>query len=164
MGQINLPVLNRVGYSNYWDSVWDNCYSYQKEFNKDIFLKNLLILILDDRILYSSFFNSNKLNNFIFNKNLKFSNFIDNNTIAFGSFSKKNLPFFHSKIWYIKYQNWLLVSLFIYNVINKVSPHFTENSLNNTKTYYRYYNFLYYLNNNTFKKYNNLSKCYNSFN
>lgn len=164
MGQINLPILNRVGYSNHWDSVWDNCYSYQKEFNKDIFLKNILTLILDDRILYSSFFSSNKLNNFIFNKKFKFSSFIDNNVITFGGFSKKNLPFFHSKIWYIKYQNWLLVSLFIYNVINKINPYFVETSLNSTKSYYKYYNFLYYLNSNTFKKYNNLSKYNNSFN
>jgi len=164
MGQINLPVLNRTGYSTFWDSNWDNYYNYQKEFNKNIFLKNLLILILDDRILYSSFFNSKKLNNFIYNKSLKFSNYFDNRTIIFGNFSKKNLPFFHSKIWYIKYQNWLLISLFIYNIINKINIPLYENSTTSYKLYYKYYNFLYFLNTNTFKGYKDLSKEYNYFN
>jgi hypothetical protein len=164
MGQINLPILNRVGYYNHWDSIWDNQYNYRKEFSKDIFLKNILILILDDRVLYSSFFNSNKFNISNFNKNLKFSTFLDNYKVNFTILAKKNLPFFHSRIWYIQYQEWLLVSLFIYNVINKTNVFFNESNLPNTKLYYRYYNFLYFLNNNLLKKYSNLSYFYNNFN
>ena len=164
MGQINLPILNRTGYCNYWDSVWDNYYNFKKGFNKDIFLKNILILILDDRILYSSFFNSDKLYKYVFNKNLKVINYTKEHTNVFNTLKKKNLPFFHSKIWYIKYQNWLLVSLFIYNVINKTSNYIIETNKTSTREYSKYYNFLYYLNINTIKNYSNLSKYSNIFN
>lgn len=164
MGQINLPVLNRVGYSSFWESLWENYYSYSKEFNKNLFFKKILILLLNDRIIYGNYFYSKKLNNFIFKKSTFLVSFDKNYNFFFESITSKNLPFFYSKLWYIKYQNWLLVSLFIYNILNKLKHKENNFVTNRINIFNKYYNFLYFLNKSFLNSYLYSTKFSNKFN
>jgi len=157
MGQLNLPVLNRVGYKMYWNSVWDSCYSYRKEFNKNFFLKAVLMLLLSDRLLYGSFFLSKKFNFFLDKKKLNFSNFTINSSEEFMELAKKNIPCFYSRIWYIKYQSWVLITLFIYSAKVQRQKFFKKNIFKKNKIYFCYYNYLYFLKNNFNNKYNILA-------
>lgn len=158
MGQINLPLLNRTGNSIFWNSLWDNKYSFSKNFKKNVFLKNILLFILNDRILYNSFFISKKFDKLQLEKQntmkFKITNFLDNSAVYFNLLANKNLPFFHNKVWYIKYQNWLLITLFIYNV---VVSHLNLND-NQFKKFIKFYNFFYFLKVNSYKNYENYNK------
>lgn len=64
MGQISYPVLNRFGYSMYWNDMWDSLYSYNRFLLKSLFLN----------FFFSDFFNFYLSLNFFF-----FSNFFEKN-------------------------------------------------------------------------------------
>lgn len=64
MGQISYPVLNRFGYSMYWNNMWDSLHMYNRFFLKSLFLTSF----------FSDFFNFYLSLNFFF-----FSNFFEKN-------------------------------------------------------------------------------------
>ena len=112
MGQTSLPVLNRSGYYSFWDKSWDNQFKYQsflikflylesfflKFFKSRFFLKKLLILKKNrqKKIYFFKNFAAKPI------KNLK------------KGLSKLNAQVCTSKIWILKYQNWLVLSMYIY--------------------------------------------------
>lgn len=115
MGKINLPLLNRVGYSIFWDSNWENFFNYTNNLNKNLFIKSLLFLLLDDKIIYNFYFLSNSFC-FLKKKNV---DFFKNAFINNGLKKIKSYPFFNSKLWYFKYQKWCIIIFFFYNISSK---------------------------------------------
>ena len=108
--------------------------------------------------MYNSFFISKKFDKLHLEKQntmkFKITNFLDNSAVYFNLLANKNLPFFHNKVWYIKHQNWLLITLFIYNVV------VSHLNLNDTqfKKFIKFYNFFYFLKVNSYKNYENYNK------
>jgi hypothetical protein len=163
MGQLNLPILNRTGYNMYWGSIWDNCYSYSKEFNKNLFIKNILILLLNDRLLYRSFFLSKKFNKFFSKKNINFSNFIINDLSEFSDIARRTIPCFYSRVWYMKYQSWTLISLFIYSTKIQRQKFLNKKIEKKFKLHFSYYNYLYFLKNDFNTRYSIFSDNIDNF-
>lgn len=164
MGRISSPCLNKVGYSMFWNSMWDNKHNFSKLLNEDEFL----------RICVPLFFEDNLSNDLVLY--LKKSKFLDLSLRKYEVFSKgsKNIHIykyfksdkfymFFSKIWILKYQGWIIIYIFIYiPVFNKFLLN-KEKNLNNNFSYYSiFFNYYYnliklnysggYLKNNFFLK------------
>ena len=102
MGQSSLPVLNKVGISMRWEASFDNLINFKKTLLSDIFLKKFFDYIFEDKIIfifYKFFF-------FKFEKFKKLKDVLKK--------KKKKLPIYCSKIWFLKYQQWIVVSTYIY--------------------------------------------------
>ncbi len=104
MGLISLPYLNKIQDSNYWNNVWDSKLLYKKYLYLSLFLyKFLNILFLDYslNILSKNILTTNIKKGYIFN-NVK-------NKI-------KNKKYILGKLWILKYQNWFIVVINIFNI------------------------------------------------
>lgn len=66
MGQISYPILNRFGYSMYWNNMWDNTVNFNKFFLKTFFLNNVIFNFFNLYLTLNLFFLTNH-----FVKNLK---------------------------------------------------------------------------------------------
>lgn len=157
MAQISIPMSNKVGYSMYWSSMWDNKINYSRSLKEDIYLNQFIPLIFNDKI-------SNKiLKTLDFNKiDLKNSLMKYNIHIKSYNLDKKNfykylkninkVNFFKSKIWILKFQKWIIIYFFIYlPYFNKfkrkiyknvfIKKNFKYNNLNNFISLYKKANF-----------------------
>ena len=131
MGQSGISMLNKTGYSMFWNSMWDNKISYNRHFKEDIFLNKFFLLG----------FNDNLSNNFISEfKNLKKnSKFTTNQNINLNKVNLKNyllnlnkIEYFSSKLWVFRYQNWLILYHFIFITNSNKN---NNNIFNNTNLY-----------------------------
>lgn len=102
MGQSSLPVLNKVGISMRWDASFDNLINFKKTLLSDIFLKKFFDYIFEDKVIFIFY-------KFFFSKFEKFKKLKD----IFKK-KKKRVPIYCSKVWFLKYQNWLVLSTYIY--------------------------------------------------
>lgn len=144
MGQTNLPLLNRVGYFLFWDSVWEDFFNYARSLREDFFIKNLINIILIDRIIFSKFFFSFKFYKFLNNYSSSFFLNFESFYMLRNSFKKlavRSIPVYFSKIWFIKFQNWCFVSMYIYKPIVSIP---TNNFLNLDLSYNFFKNALFY--------------------
>jgi len=123
MGQINLPVLNRTGYSTFWQSVWDEKHNFNRSFKEDYLIRAILPFFFFDRISKKKqfiHFNTIKSSNIL--KTLDYwSNFTEPNIlyqkILFYFKRKKKIPYFILKIWILKFHSWLIVLFSIYSPV-----------------------------------------------
>ena len=124
MGQVTLPVINRKGYSDIWESSWINNSIHTNLINEDIFIKNFLKIFLKN---WASFAHLNKAT---FSKQLKKKNFrkerfifydyvrhviLEQNLVEF--FRKKNLkkfPYYTAKIFVAKFSSWIIIYTYVY--------------------------------------------------
>lgn len=115
MVQKSSPFINKSGYSMFWNSMWDSKNNFSKNLQKDFFIKNFINSFFSDfshnQILYN-FKNNHQLNNYInlkYNFNLKNKNYL--NVFLKNNFTQDlNL----SKIWFFKYQKWIIIFFFIF--------------------------------------------------
>lgn len=121
MGQISLPVLNRTGFSMFWQSVWDDKLNFKRTLNEDLFLKHIFPKIFIDRISSKTFFvtplalhNCSALvvydewNSFNYRKNYDLSNL--SRLVV-----KKPQIRYPFKLWIIRFQNWVCLFFCIYS-------------------------------------------------
>lgn len=115
MGQINMPMLNKVGYSMFWDSMWDNKINYTRSFKEDIYLKRFIILIFDDCISSNTIkFYNKKYSKLILNT-YRIPTRLKSNKELYSYLIKNNkVVFYNSKVWVLKYQKWVVLYLYIY--------------------------------------------------
>lgn len=115
MGQSSIPMLNKVGYSMFWNSMWDNRVLYTKFIKEDLYFNDFFKLIFNDN-LSINLFNLKKLKkNKYIKKNL--IQFIDNtNNIKLMKYLNSNnkINYTQSKLWILKYQKWIIFYQFIY--------------------------------------------------
>lgn len=121
MGQSSLPVLNKVGISMRWEASFDNLINFKKTLLSDIFLKKFFDYIFEDKIVfifYKFFF-------FKFEKFKKLKDILKK--------KKKRIPIYCSKVWFLKYQQWVVISTYIYipKVFLKKSLKFKKIKVNN---------------------------------
>ena len=64
MAQISIPMSNKVGYSMFWNSMWDNKINYTRSLKEDIYLNRFVNLVFEDNISANTlkFFNKKYLN------------------------------------------------------------------------------------------------------
>ncbi len=115
-----MPIMNKTGYSMYWNSMWDDKLNYTRSFKEDIFVRIFFYLFIeggytflfrykinnvDDHLNYLK----NKYNLHILKKKKEEDNF---NLIT--NYSNNTEPY-TSKIWLLKYQGWVIFYFFIYS-------------------------------------------------
>lgn len=119
MAQISIPMSNKVGYSMFWNSMWDSKINFSRSLKEDIFLKNFIPLIFNDKISSKilktlSFEDLNKKNVFEkYNLHIRTKNFKKNLFFKYISDLNKT-NYFNSKIWVLKYQKWIIIYFFMY--------------------------------------------------
>lgn len=116
MGQSSISMLNKVGYSMFWGSMWDNKIIYNRLLKEDIFIDKFFDFIFTDN-LSVNIFNIKKINA---NKHVKSLNFgfnVSNKSSLYLYKYLKNsnkVKYFNSKVWVLKYQNWVIIYNFLY--------------------------------------------------
>jgi len=120
MGRISMPMMNKTGYSMYWNSMWDDKLNYSRAFKEDILIKIFFNLFIEGGY---TFVIRHKIKNFDLHLKMlknrynlhilkkkkdetRFNYFID---------PKKNIKSFLSKVWLLKYQNWIVFYFFVYS-------------------------------------------------
>lgn len=115
MGQISIPMLNKVGYSMYWNSMWDNKVDFSRALKEDIYLNKFVPLIFNDsissKILKYSKKNVKDLNTDYYNIQIKTKT---KHQIFLFLLKNSKLNFYCSKLWILKYQNWIIIYFFMY--------------------------------------------------
>ena len=121
MGQINLPLLNRTGYSVFWQSCFDDKLNYRKVMHSSILSKNIVKFFFRDKLSRNFFFFKKKkiFNMFKYNNehlyelsNIKFKK-IFNNIELLSLYNHKykflrevkSIPSYNTKLYFIKYNN-----------------------------------------------------------
>ncbi len=128
MGQSSLPILNKVGVSMRWDSSFDNLLNFKKTVLSDIFLKKFFDFVFEDKFVFIFY-------KFFFSKNVRFKKFND-----ILKKKKKRIPIYSSKIWFLKYQSWVIISFYLYipKVFLKKSLKLKKFKINNNFSFYKY--------------------------
>lgn len=162
MGQSSISMLNKVGYSMYWSSMWDSKVLYSKNLKEDLFFNRFFDLIFNDNVSINSLNLKNKKNFFLNKYNIEIDE--KNNSLIKYLSNENRIKFTSSKIWILKYQKWIIFYKFIYinNFENKQKLIKNVSYGDNFFYFYRFYNrsfkrinlnfFLYksFLNNNIF--------------
>lgn len=145
MGQISIPMSNKVGYSMYWNSMWDNKINYSRSLKEDIYLNRFIILVFEDCIstkiikFYNKSYSNLVLNKYNFHT--KISNKKDFNNYLL---KINKVTFYSSRLWILKYQKWIVLYFFIYlPVFNrlKIKNILYKDNFSNDKNLYNLYNF-----------------------
>lgn len=129
MGQSSLPILNKVGVSMRWDSSFDNLLNFKKTMLSDIFLKKFFDFVFEDKFIFIFY----KL---FFSKNNKFKKIRD-----VLKKKKKRIPTYCSKIWFLKYQGWVVISFYLYipKVFLKKSIKLKNFKINNNFSFLKFF-------------------------
>ena len=115
-----MPIMNKTGYSMYWNSMWDDKLNYTRSFKEDIFIKFFFYLFIEGGYTFlfrykikdindHLNFLKSKYNLHILKKKREEDNF--NLVVDYSSFSES----YTSKIWLLKYQGWVIFYFFIYS-------------------------------------------------
>ena len=105
----------------YWNNSWVNFFNKKIFFNKTLFFENIFLLLFSDKIF--NFFFLKKLDNFkettLFKKFLltKIKNStkqLTNNDKRFKKTIKKKVKYNFTRIWFIKYSSYILLSTFVF--------------------------------------------------
>lgn len=119
MGQITLPVLNRKGYSSMWENSWDNKKQYSNLFIEDLFVDKYTVNMY-------RYINSNSCNLLDFYKPIDYKyytrlRFLEKEEVLTKKMlselifkNTKKSPSYFSKLYIIKYNNWIILNMFVY--------------------------------------------------
>ena len=145
MGQISIPMSNKVGYSMYWNSMWDNKINYTRSLKEDIYLNRFILLVFEDCISSKiiKFYNKN-YSTAILNK-YNFHTRIPNKNEFNRYLTKINkITFYSSRLWILKYQKWIILYFYIYlPTFNrlKIKINLVEKNTTVSDNIYNLYNF-----------------------
>lgn len=115
-----MPIMNKTGYSMYWNSMWDDKLNYTRSFKEDVFIKFFFYLFIEGGYTFlfrykikdindHLNFLKSKYNLHILKKKKEEDNF--NLVVDYSNFSES----YTSKIWLLKYQGWVIFYFFIYS-------------------------------------------------
>jgi len=116
LGQKSYPILNRLGYSMYWDSMWDNIKLFSLMWRKNKIVSDYVKGFISDKYFQKFQFikgrNKIDLRSSIFSNKYKLF-FLNPNDLSFSRSFKSN-PMFTSKTWLFVYQRWVIVKIFLF--------------------------------------------------
>ena len=141
MGQMSIPMLNKVGYSMYWDSMWDNKVNYTRNLKDSIFLNKFMDLFLMDdisiNIVDKKLISKKILEKYDFPL-YKFNKSVNNKIL----FKRNNHQKYTSKTWIFRYQKWIILYCFLYsskyNILKKVDIYKKKKVYYNNNLFYIY--------------------------
>ena len=123
MGQVTLPVLNRKGVYDVWYNTWNVKQSFSTLLSEDEFLKNFFKIFLSNWVSANHLLKQKNFNNKIslvkkqrIKKYFSFLNKYDSkeyNKVLKTIFFKK-FPYYVSRLYIIKYDNWVVLYVYIY--------------------------------------------------
>ena len=119
MAQISIPVSNKVGYSMYWNSMWDSKINFSRSLKEDIYLRQFIPLIFNDKVS-TKILKTIKYKNFLkvfrsdkYNLHLKIGGLNRNDFYKYVK-NLNHINMYSSKVWIFKYQKWVIIYFFIY--------------------------------------------------
>lgn len=104
MGQPSLPLLNKVGYSTYWNSSWYNSTCYKKLLSFDLFFKNFFFFFFSEKLILIFIKRS-----FSAIKILELTDLLDEDEEE-----EKPIPTYISSTWFLHFQGWVILSMYLY--------------------------------------------------
>lgn len=120
-----MPIMNKTGYSMYWNCMWDDKLNYSRSLKDDIFLKNFIYIFFeggDNFMFFVDLRFYEKKNHFLKKKyNFQIKQVFKKNEIGaeigykYAVKKKKKFRPFLSKIWLIKYQTWIIIYFYSYS-------------------------------------------------
>ena len=126
MGQISLPVLNRTGYSTFWQSVWDDKHNFNRGLKEDFLIRTIIPYIFFDRISKQQQFISFK----VVDESIILKEFVSwptyatpelvYNKLKYFFLKKTKIPYYILKIWILKFQSWVLIYFNLYSPLKAV--------------------------------------------
>jgi len=152
MSRTSIPSMNKSGYSMFWNSMWDDKIHYNRFLKEDIFIKSFLGYFISDKpsiFLYSYKFCDEDDMLFLIEKyKLPIKVDAKGNLYKFLK-SQNSLKFFLSKIWIIRYQQWVIIYFYTYtnslSRLKHVSLSTNTNLTDNYDIFYNYYSNFYKL-------------------
>jgi len=163
MGQISLPVLNRTGCSMFWNNTWDNTHNFQQNIKEDMYINLVLQSFINypitnktkffNEMNYEDFRNDSRGCGIIIDEYMHYS--LD--AVLDEQFAKK-IPIYFSKVWILRFQNWLIVFVIFFrsstNMTNlktlelfldlKKTDEITKNNLVFLESNYLIYNYIFF--------------------
>lgn len=145
MGQINLPVLNRTGYSTFWQSVWDEKHNFNRSFKEDYIIRAILPFLFFDRISKKKqFIHFSVVKSSLKLKTLDYwAQFSEPSVlyqkILFYFKRKKKIPYFILKIWILKFQSWIILLFSVYSPVKFFSLFMTTKKPYHLLRHFGYY-------------------------
>lgn len=145
MGQINLPVLNRTGYSTFWQSVWDDKHNFNRGFKEDTLIRSIIPFIFLDRISKKKqFIHFNVVKSTRILQELEYWNQFATSELLYQKVlsyfkRKKKIPYFPLKIWILKFQTWVLILFSIYSPVKFFSLFMKQSIKYNLFKHFGYY-------------------------
>lgn len=113
MGQTSLPLLNRSGTFSYWDKNWDSLHQYGYYITKFNYLDEFFYYFFQNKVFITQFKTIKKFQKIptYFFKGF----FIKKKLLNFNKMIYK-FYFCSSKLWIFKYGNWVIVSIYLYDL------------------------------------------------
>lgn len=120
MGRISMPMMNKTGYSMYWNSMWDDKLNYSRSFKEDILLKMFFNLFIEGGYTFVIRHKIKNIDTHIKMLGVKYKLHIlkikkDEKRFNYLNDPKKDGISFLSKVWLLKYQNWVVFYFFVYS-------------------------------------------------
>ena len=120
MGRIGMPIMNKVGYSMYWNSMWDDKLNYSRAFKEDIFIKIFFRLFIEGGYNFIIRFNSKYSDDLIKDLKLKYDfqlikKRVDERHFKYSFNYQEFDNTYISRIWILKYQTWVIFYFFTYS-------------------------------------------------
>lgn len=119
MGRISMPMMNKTGYSMYWNSMWDDKLNYTRTFKEDILLKVFFNLFVEGGYLFISRHKLGGMENYLKMLKIRYNlHFIkkrkDETHFNYFLDVSKNSQRYLSRVWLFKYQSWVIFYFFTY--------------------------------------------------
>lgn len=160
MGRVSMPMINKSGYSMYWNSMWDDKLNYSRSLKEDLFIKIFMRIffeggaktanIVDLKNFEKKFKYFKKNYNFQVKKIIRKNEIGETTGFRYAVKNKNKFRPFLTKIWVLRYQTWVVI--YFYSYIFSLSIFFKKKRRNNT-AYKKYSNLIlnYYKNVNRIK-------------
>jgi len=140
-----MPIMNKTGYSMYWNSMWDDKINYTRSFKEDILIKMFFNLFIEGGYLFIVRYKIKDMDKHLkmlknnYNLHILKKKKDENRFNYFLDKKKKSDPYL-ARVWLLKYQTWIIFYIFTYvyntnNIFNK-----KKKKLKKKKTYKQYLN------------------------
>lgn len=113
MGLSSLPILNKLGYNNYWTNFFYSNKLYNETLSSILSIESILLILSNERFFFNFY------NKVYSNKQYK-SYLLNKKSI---NFKNKKIKTYTGEVWFFNYSGYFLISSLIYNsnVVNEKS-------------------------------------------
>lgn len=117
MAQKSLPILNRTGIYQHWDSFWDSNINFSSTFKSHLLIERILVRFIENRnslnyrLVTKTFLNKYKRK---FGFKIKSYTFFNISKLLKRIKRRRKLYIYVGKLTFIKLQGWLIILLYLY--------------------------------------------------